>query len=252
MRRAGLLSTLAALSALGWGCSDVAGDFDRIIAIEIPNPLNREVEEGDTLTLEAVVLNASGEEVLDAQIWWAVLDIDSGQIGFTLDTTSGLVRGQFPSSARVQARFENLRSGPVTVTVTGAPDSISALSNLRLTTTATEQLSPAMIVQVLDVTTTEEPTPLANKVVSFSIVFPEAPSGVTLTQGAQAQPTEGTSLDVLTLANGNASAFLTRVTGMSQPDSAVVEASIITAAGQQVAGSPVTFVVEFEPSDTSN
>ncbi len=239
---------------MGWGCSDVAGDFDRIIAIEIPNPLNREVEEGDTLTLEAVVLNASGEEVPDAQVWWAVLDIDSGQIGFTLDTTSGLVRGQFPGSARVQARFENLRSGAVTVTVTGAPDSISALSNLRLTTTATEQLSPAMIVQVLDVTTTETPTPLANKVVSFSIVFPAAPTGVTLTQGAQAQPppTEGTSLDVLTLANGNASAFLTRITGMSQPDSAVVEATVITAAGQQVAGSPVTFVVEFEPSGTSN
>ncbi len=252
MRRAGLLSTLAALSALGWGCSDVAGDFDRIIAIEIPNPLNREVEEGDTLTLEAVVLNASGEEVLDAQIRWAVLDIDSGQIGFTLDTTSGLVRGQFPSAARVQARFENLRSGAVTVTVTGAPDSISALSNLRLTTIATEQLSPAMIVQVLDVTTAEAPTPLANKVVSFAIVFPEAPTGIALTQGAQAQPTEGASLDILTLATGDASAFLTRVTGMSQPDSAVVEATVITAAGQQVAGSPVTFVVEFEPSDTSN
>lgn len=254
LRRRNRLDAANAIVSLAClACSEVAGDFDRVIAIQLPLPLVASVEEGDTTTLQAQALSASGEIVPDAQIVWAIIDVDSGQIGFTIDTASGLIRGTHPGSGRVQARLENenLRSDPLLVTVTPAPDSMSAVSATRLLTAAMAEQSPPLTVRVLDLTSQDTPVGLAGKQVSFSIVVPANATGIFLTVTDTVPQADRSELTVISGATGDASAFLRRVPGESQPDSAVVEVSANTAAGQLVAGSPIRFVVEFEPAGTN-
>ncbi len=72
---------------------------------------------GDTLLLEAQAINAAGDIVVDADIFWAVIDADSGQLGFTLDTTTGAIAAIAAGSGRVQARVTDIRSDPIVITV---------------------------------------------------------------------------------------------------------------------------------------
>jgi hypothetical protein len=96
----------------------VSPDFDRIVALQV-DPANRTVAVGDTLRLEAQALNAAGEAVADADVFWAIVDVDTGQIGFTLDSVTGLVSAHDIGEGRVQARVENIRSNPITISVVG-------------------------------------------------------------------------------------------------------------------------------------
>ena len=84
------------------------------------------VVEGDTLLLRARAINAAGDTVPDAAIVWELLEVDTGQVGFTLDTLTGLVTARSPGSGRVRARVGTLASGVITVIVVPAPDSIAA------------------------------------------------------------------------------------------------------------------------------
>lgn len=103
-------------------CRAIAPDFDRIIALQIDGPLLREVLVGDTLVLAATAFNARGDEVPDAEIVWARLDLDSTLVTFTLEETTGTVVGVNPGQGRVQARVETLRSESVSITVLAPPD----------------------------------------------------------------------------------------------------------------------------------
>lgn len=80
---------------------------------------------GDTLLLEVQAISAAGDTVVDADIFWAIIDVDSGQLGFTLDATTGTVVAIETGSGRVQARVGDIRSDPITITVaepiTGSP-----------------------------------------------------------------------------------------------------------------------------------
>ncbi len=107
------------MAAVTAGCSSLTADFDRIIAIQVETNAPT-VEVGDTVRLVAQAVNAAGDVVPDAAIFWVLLDVDSGQVGFTLDSASGLVTGVQPGAGRVQARVEDIRSDAVTVTVTPA------------------------------------------------------------------------------------------------------------------------------------
>lgn len=102
-------------------CTQITGDFDRIVAIEIVGGLARQIAVGDTLELQARALTAAGAAVPDAAILWELVDVDSGQVGFTLDAATGRVTGEAPGSGRVVARVETLQSGTVTITVVEAP-----------------------------------------------------------------------------------------------------------------------------------
>lgn len=113
-RRVLLPVTLAA-------CAVISGDFDRIVAIEIVGSLSRQVAVGDTLQLRARALTAAGDSVAEAPIVWVLLDLDSGQVGFTLDTATGVVAGESPGGGRVAARVETLQSGIITITVVATP-----------------------------------------------------------------------------------------------------------------------------------
>lgn len=239
-----------ALIALTLACGNLAGgDLDRIIAIEIVGSTTPTVEEGDSLRLRARALDARGDTVPAAAIIWAV--VDTGDVGFTVDPTTGWVVASHPGTGRVTARTDDIRSGELQVTVTPAPDSIAARSEQRLTVEPGASASPPLEVDVLD-TTTQPGSQLAlpEKPVHFFVVEP--PSGSPEAQGfflATADTVAGADpfgLESVSDQGGVATAVVWRVSGSTQPDSAVVHAVALTAVGDTAAGSPVRFIVVFE------
>ena len=107
------MSTAAVLLA---GCGVASPDFDRIVAMQIESG-DQSIVVGDTVQLVARAVNAAGDVVDSIAIGWQIVDVDSGQIGFTLDTASGIIAGTHPGAGRVQASLADLRSNPITITV---------------------------------------------------------------------------------------------------------------------------------------
>lgn len=108
--------SIALAAAVGAACSIFTADFEHIVALQVDSQ-TRSVAVGDTIQLAAHAVTAAGEVVADADIFWAIIDVDSGQVGFTIDSTTGVVAGQHLGSGRVQARVDEIRSDPITVTV---------------------------------------------------------------------------------------------------------------------------------------
>ena len=120
VRNRNRVARLAGVALLA-SCSTITGDFDRIIAIEIVGPTTRQIVEGDTATIVANVRDAGGDLVPEAEVAWAVIDVDTGQVGFTIEPATGFITALFPGSGRVQVSVEEFRSGPVTIQVIAAP-----------------------------------------------------------------------------------------------------------------------------------
>ena len=108
--RVAVITTVLLLS-----CRGLFSDPNRIIALQMDSPA-QDLTVGDTVSLQATAITANGDAVPEAPVFWAVLD--TGQVGFTLDTASGFVPAMAAGNGRVQARVENLRSDPLTITVT--------------------------------------------------------------------------------------------------------------------------------------
>lgn len=117
---------VTAVALLAAGCKLLAGDPDRIIALEIVGPTKYTVPVDDTLYLVARARSANGDTVIGATIVWAVLD--TGTVGIALDPATGRVIAQTPGDWRVQARVEEIRSDPIVITV---PTPAAALRPLR-------------------------------------------------------------------------------------------------------------------------
>ncbi len=113
------------------GCTLLTADFERTVALQI-DPEDRTVVVGDTIHLAAQAVNATGEFVADAEIFWAIIDADSGKNGFALDTATGIVSGVQPGSGRVQARVEEIRSNPIMITVVAPTGALSTSSRARI------------------------------------------------------------------------------------------------------------------------
>lgn len=245
-----VLRRLFPVLALGLACSSVLGDLDRVVAIEIPGPSSRRVEEGDTLRLTARALSAAGDVVPDAAIVWELLDADTGQIGFQLDSLTGLITAIFPGGGRVRARVDDLRSGAISVSIAPAPDSVAAGSATRLTLGAGEQQSGLLTVEVYDLTTSPgQVLAIEGTRVHFELIEPVPTSpeaqGVVVTL-PDSQPGENPHVaTAVTGSDGRVGAVVGR-RGSPQPDSVVVEASVSTARGVPAASSPLSFVVIIE------
>ncbi len=226
-----------------------------MIAIEIDGTPDRSVEEGDTLTLTARALNVAGDTVPGAVITWEMVDPDSGQIGFTLDASTGLVTAHAPGSGRVRPRVEDLTTQAViTVTVTPAPDSVAAGGDVTVTMVAGDSVSPPLIVTVYYLADdTAAPVALGKKPVHYYAVDPAPGSTeaegffLALSDSDDAGP-DSHRITAQSDAAGRASVVVRRISGAAVPDSALVDAAVTTAAGDTVAGSPVRFVVVFAGS----
>ena len=233
-------------------CSSITGGSDRPIALVIEGLPERSVEEGDTLTLEADVVTASGDTVADRAVVWTVVDPDTGQLGFTLDSLTGLVTGVEPGGGRVRPSFEDLITrAVVTVTVTPAPDSMAPAGDQRIAMGAGDSVSAPMIAAVFDCTTDSGIVSLLeNKPVHFYLTIPlpgsSDASGFYLAPSENGQPGADQHHTVAsTNQQGQARAVIKRNAGSVLPDSAVVEAAVVTSVGEPVAGSPLRFVVLF-------
>ena len=229
-------------------CTIITGDLGRIVAIEIDGGAVRRVEENDTINLTARALDAAGDTVPDATIVWELLDADSG---YDLDSLTGIIQAFSPGTGRVRARVEDLRSDTISIVVTGAPDSIAADGDTRVTMESDAAVSPRLTTALFDLTTDPgETQPLAEKTVTFILVDPlpgaSDAQGFFLTDSDSIPGLDPHTITASTDGAGLASAVVRRVAGSTLPDSAVVNAVAVTAVGDTVAGSPVRFIVVFE------
>lgn len=184
---------------------------------------------GDTLHPRARALNGRGDST-EATFTWSTLDTTLQVV----DPLTGATLGRFAGTGRLLASSGTLRSSPVSITVRPRLDSIVAAGPTRATVVVStpDSLSDSLQIHAFGPTGS---TVNRNVKVALSIDFPPGGSGLTLVPGDT----------VLTAASGIA-VFQVRLTG-TRPDSAVVTASTRHANGTPVAGSPVTFVVEFLP-----
>lgn len=244
--RGGFLRVGPFLAVTVAACSTLTTDLNRVIALEVLGGATQTVEQGGSLQLMATALDGFGDPVTDATITWELVDVDSGQVGFTLAPT-GLVSAIQPGAGRVQARVENLRSGPITITVVSViPDSLAAAGDERLTLTQSETESPRMSVVVLDLTVAPpNPMPLEGQDVVFALTFPSPGSaeaqGFFVTHSDTVPGPDPYRISVRTDSVGLATAVVRRLSEGSLPDSAVIDASL-----ESVAGSPIRFVILFE------
>ena len=230
------------------GCTDLLGDFDRVIALEIVGMTVLQVEEGDTGRFSARALDAAGNVVAGAEISWAV--IDTGTVGFTIDGASGLVTGLTPGSGRVQARIDELRSDPLSVSITPAADTIAPAGARQVLFPASDPQSPGLTTVVEDLTSTPgQVLALADKRVVYDLVTPSPGTPAAglffLTVSDTTPAAEPHHLESVTAPDGRVSAFVRRSGANHPADSAVIHAVALTARGDTVAGSPVRFVVVF-------
>lgn len=239
--------------ALLWGCTEIFGGLGRIVAIEISGPLSMRVEEGDTLRLRARAIDAAGDSVPDAELWWERVDTSAAALQF--DSATGLITAVAPGIALFRARVDNLFSGDdITVTITPAPDRVAPAGALRVTVAAAALASASLSVVIQDLTTTPGDTlALPGTPVHYAMTaFP--PGGViadALFLAAAGDTEAGEDplrLEVVSGTGGQAAAVVRRRSGIAAPDSVAVSAVALTARGDTVAGSPVQFVVVFERS----
>jgi hypothetical protein len=207
-------------------CKSFSPDFDAVVAIEVIVPDSGRVEVGDTLHPRARALNGRGDSTA-ATFVWSALDTS-----LQVDSLTGATLGHSLGSGRLLARSGTLRSNPVTIAVQARLDSIAPAGPTRDTVVVS---TPDSLSDSLQIHVFMTPGPTANVKVALGIVFPPGATGLTLVPGDTVR-TSGTGIAL----------FQVRLIGV-RPDSAVVTASAIHADGTPVAGSPITFVVEFVP-----
>ena len=150
-----------------------------------------------------------------------------------VDSVTGVTLCRFLGSGLLVARAGALRSNAVTITVRSPIDSIKPTGPTRDTVVVStpDSLSNSLRIQAFG----PAGSTASVKIALSLAAFPPGPAVLTLVPGDTVR-TNGTGI----------AQFQVRLTG-TRPDSAVVTASARHADGTPVAGSPVTFVVEFLP-----
>ncbi len=233
--------TLLSLSAFLIACSSVT-ETNGVISLEVLAPLNPSVEVGDTLHLTARALDRDGNEVTTAPIVWRAPDTT-----LAVDSLAGVVTGLVgPATGRVQAQTGNLASNFVTVTIQARPDTLvlGGPDTLRIATGITT--SPPLTTQLVTYSSGDT-TALAGGTIIYEIVEPTFPTLADRT----VELLGGVVLDTVTTGSDgmpSPQVTLSRVTGMTQPDSAIVEVRAFRLRGSvPVPGSGQRFIVRIEP-----
>ena len=228
---------LVALAA----CSDIAGTDSGVVVLEVIRPDPASVEVGEALQLQSRALDASGAVVPDAVITWT-----TGDTTVTLEGATGLVTGRFAGPARVQAAEGTLRSQPVTIAVLARADSLAVQPDT-LVVLPTETVSPPLVANVLTRSDTaasgfigaEDHTLVATIV---QPVFGDPASRTVQFTGGVLADTASTDV-----AGAPAPAFtLSRIEGLTAPDTVLVEFTVTRPSGGPVPGSGGRIAVVFQ------
>jgi hypothetical protein len=224
-------------------CGGLGPDFDQVVAIEVAAPDS--AEELDTLRPQARALDGRGATV-SAAIAWAT--VDTAPILQVVDSTTGVTAALRPGTGRLQARVGSLRSNLLAIRVLPAADTVFAAGPTRdtviLSAPAPDSLSDSLGVLLQD-TTAAGPMNLPGRPIVFALTtYPSGagPASLVTSDTARALITTDTVVTSAGLA-----AVKVRLLPGTRPDSVVVQAAATRAVGTAVAGSPVTFVVEFQP-----
>lgn len=220
---------VAALAAVVTGCRALTPDFNAVIAIQVSLPDSGRVELGDTIRPSAVALDGRGDSTA-ADFVWTALDTTIAVV----DSSTGATVGLVPGTGRLLARVGNLRANPVTLTVLAPLDSIRVEGPTQDTVVVStpDSSSDTLVVHAF----APAGASLAGHKIALAITFPPGTTDLTLTPGDT----------VRTDASGLVR-FQLRLSGGTRPDSGVVTATARHGDGTPVAGSPITFVVEFLP-----
>ena len=207
-------------------------DLNQVVAIEVFFPDSGRLEVADTLHPEARALNGRGDSVA-AEIFWSSLDT---AIVTVVDSGTGATVAKAAGMGRLQARFGSLRSNPQNVFVFVRLDSASVAAGVELRDTVIvsdpDSLSDSLAVKAWAGTSGAPGRPVVYTVT----IYPAGDTTVTLVPKTTVQ----------TDANGIAVARL-KVVRDPLPDSVVVTAAVRRPNGTDVPGSPLRFVVEFQP-----
>lgn len=237
VRALGAAALLASLAA----CSDVSGSDDEVIALEVTGPPGGLVEVGDTVQYTAVALNRNGDPI-PATIVWSTPDTANVWV----DSVTGEVVGKKGATqANVQARCEGLVSSLNVITVVAVPDTLILVPPDTVRVDALPDTASAALVARLE---SNNPVgPLLGRAIVYTIIepvfLPPATPSVKLPNGGQVDT-------VLTSTSGEPATAMvvSRVSGVTSPDSAIVEIHATFHGGADtVAGSGQRWIVRFTP-----
>jgi hypothetical protein len=225
------------------------GDLSRVIALEVTAPDS--LEEYDTLTPHARVLDGHGDSVAATIVWAAA---DTVPILVVLDSLTGrTVANRLGQTGRLLARAEGLISNAVSIRTLAAADTLFAQgATVDTVALSVDSVSDSLKVEVADTIKSASggdslTVPLPGRPVVYSITFtypvPSAP--VTLVTNDSTHTLATT--DTVTTSSTGIAFVKVRLLGVPAPDSVVIEAIARRAVRDTVRGSPATFVVRFRP-----
>jgi len=246
MRAGWQVGRLAIVALLVAGCSDLSGDSDTPIVIEIRSPAapaggSAPIEIGDTVTLGAVALNQSGDSVA-ATFQWRTPDTAF----LFVDPATGRISGKKEGTARVQVRTGSLTSDLGAFAVVPFAESLTVVPPDSARVLVTDPASAFLVVE-LD---TINPTgPLSGRQVVYTLttIFGAAGDSASLTGGAM-------SRTVSTGATGRptTNVYVRVIPGVNRPDSVLVDvsayrpSSFSAPAPVPIPGSGQQFIVRFD------
>jgi hypothetical protein len=219
------------------------GDLSRVIAIELIAPDS--LEEYDTLTPRARVLDGQGDSVAATVVWAAG---DTAPILIVLDSLTGrTIANRLGQTGLLVAlsRSYGITSNAVAIRTVAAADTLFA-TGVTVDTVAlsADSVSDSLTVEVAD-TINALTVPLPGRPVVYSITYPVTSGPVTLVTNDSTHVLA--TSDTVTTSSGGIAFVKVRLLGSPVPDSVVVTAIARRAVGDTVPGSPVTFVVRFQP-----
>jgi hypothetical protein len=216
------------------GCSNLDEGEAGVVALEVSAPSPDTLEVGESVQLSARALDRDGNPV-NATITWRGVDTTA-----SIDPATGIVTALFPGTARVQATVGSLASGLIALTVLAPADTLIIAGDSVLTVLIDEPASAAMLVRLESF---NPAGPLAGRPVIYTITSPD------LTSLPHTVELPGAVLvdTVLTGSDGQVTTMtLDRVTGVTAPDSAIVQVSAFRTRGAAVPGSGQRFIVHFQ------
>jgi hypothetical protein len=225
------------------------GDLNRVIAIEVSAPDS--LEQYDTLVPHARVLDGHGDSVA-ATISWSLPDSADSVALTLLDTTTGrAIVNTAGTTGRLLAEGDGLVSNPVSIRTLAAADGVFGVGTVVDTVTlSADSVSDSLQVELVDSIKAASggdslTVGLAGRPVVYSITEPTTAGPVTLITVDSMHALVTT--DTVTTAASGIAFVKVRLLGSPVPDSVVVQAVARRAVGDTVPGSPVTFVVRFQP-----
>jgi hypothetical protein len=219
-------------SALALGCSDLTEGAGGVVELEISVPAVSSLEVGEALQLSARALDRDGNPVSVPISWLA------STATITVDDT-GRVTGVAPGPGQVQAFAGSLASSPIPLTVITRADTLVIVGDSVVTVAPGVTASAPLVVQLLSFS---QAGPLASRPLVYTVTSPpdvgphtvELPGGVLI--DTVSTGTTGTDQTVT----------LNRVTGITAPDTAIVQVRSYRASGVDVPGSGLRFIVLFQ------